>query len=62
KIFEKSWDKFMIPMPFGKIIFRYGDPVFIPHDIMKNEYPDYKRELKTGLDSLEEEIIEEFKT
>lgn len=60
KIFERSWDKFMMPLPFGKIIFRYGDPVYIPHDIMKDKYPDFKKKLKTGLDSLEEEIMAEL--
>ena len=60
KIFEKSWDKFLLPFPFGKIIFKYGDPVFIPHDIIKDKYPDYKNKLKTELDNLEEEIIAEI--
>jgi len=60
KIFENSWDKFILPKPFGKIIFKYGDPISIPHDIEKNEYPDYKKKLKKRLDTLEEEIIAEF--
>jgi len=62
KIFEKSWDKFILPFPFGKIIFRYGDPVFIPHDIVKDKYPDYKKILKTGLDKLEDEIMTEIRS
>lgn len=57
KIFEKSWDKFMIPLPFGKIHFYYGDPVRVPPEISKDEYPKYKKTLKTRLDNLEKEII-----
>lgn len=60
KIFENSWDKFILPKPFGKITFRYGDPIFIPPDIVKKEYPDYKIKLKNGLDWLEKEIIAGF--
>jgi hypothetical protein len=29
KILEKSWDRFMIPLPFGRIHFAYGQPVQI---------------------------------
>jgi len=27
KILEKSWDRFMIPLPFGRIHFAYGQPL-----------------------------------
>lgn len=57
KIFEKSWDKFILPMPFGKINFSFGDPVYIPQEISKSEYPEYKNMLKIKLDKLEEKII-----
>jgi lysophospholipid acyltransferase (LPLAT)-like uncharacterized protein len=30
KIFEKSWDRFMIPKPFSEITFAYGEPFFVP--------------------------------
>ncbi|MBN2400199.1 MAG: lysophospholipid acyltransferase family protein [Candidatus Aminicenantes bacterium] len=29
KILEKSWDRFMIPLPFGRIHFAYGQPLQI---------------------------------
>lgn len=28
KIFQKTWDRFLLPLPFGHIIFAYGDPFF----------------------------------
>ena len=61
RIFDKSWDKFMIPLPFGKIHFSYGDPVGIPAEISKDEYPKYKKILKTRLDDLEKDIISGIK-
>jgi lysophospholipid acyltransferase (LPLAT)-like uncharacterized protein len=27
KVFEKSWDRFLLPLPFGRIHFVYGEPV-----------------------------------
>jgi lysophospholipid acyltransferase (LPLAT)-like uncharacterized protein len=40
KILEKSWDRFMIPLPFGRIHFAYGQPLQInvtrnPADLQK---------------------------
>ena len=61
KIFDKSWDKFILPIPFGRINFSFGDPVYIPPGISKNEYPKYKNMLKIKLDKLEEEIISRIK-
>lgn len=29
KVLEKSWDRFLVPLPFGRIHFAYGDPVKI---------------------------------
>ncbi len=57
KIFNKSWDRFLLPLPFGKIKFSYGDPVFIPPGISKDEYSKYKDLLKSKLNTLEHEIM-----
>jgi len=32
KILEKSWDRFLIPLPFGRIHFAYGQPLQIAAD------------------------------
>ncbi len=53
KIFEKSWDKFEIPLPFGEIIFRYGKPIYVEKE-NKISLIDYQLLIKTGIDSLEE--------
>lgn len=28
-----SWDGFMVPMPFTRVVFAYGDPVPVPRDL-----------------------------
>jgi len=53
KILEKSWDRFIIPLPFGTITFIYGAPVFISPDKKRDDFPGLKRELKEALDNLE---------
>lgn len=27
-----SWDRFIIPLPFGRGVFAYGDPIFVPRN------------------------------
>ncbi|MEN8154245.1 MAG: lysophospholipid acyltransferase family protein [Acidobacteriota bacterium] len=57
KVFEKSWDKFMIPLPFSRIRFAYDKPVYIPVKITANETEDYKALLKSKLDKLEKGLM-----
>lgn len=61
KIFEKSWDKFIIPKLFSKIVFGYGDPVYIPENSKKEQVERYKKIIKESLDKLEESIIDNIK-
>lgn len=37
-IFEKAWDKFALPKPFGKAGYYIGKPIFIPKDADLNHY------------------------
>ncbi|MBU1205975.1 MAG: lysophospholipid acyltransferase family protein [Proteobacteria bacterium] len=29
----RSWDRFLIPKPFSRILIRWGDPIFVPENI-----------------------------
>jgi lysophospholipid acyltransferase (LPLAT)-like uncharacterized protein len=29
----RSWDRFMVPKPFSRVIIRFGDPIYIPPDL-----------------------------
>lgn len=48
-VFTKAWDRFKLPMPFGRLFVVYGEPIFVgPHD-----EPELKAaELKASLDAI----------
>lgn len=33
----RAWDRYMIPMPFARAVWIYGDPIFIPPDAKSDE-------------------------
>jgi len=51
KIFDKTWDKFELPLPFGKITFKYGSPIRIKKN-SKNYSENYKEIIKKSINSL----------
>ncbi len=53
KIFEKSWDRFELPLPFGKIQFRYGDPIYIQKQSDPEQTEYYKDLVQEGINSLD---------
>jgi len=32
-VFTKSWDRFMVPKPFSRVIIRFGEPIFVPEKL-----------------------------
>lgn len=56
KILEKTWDRFIIPLPFGKITFMYGAPFFISGDRKREDLKELKKDLKQALDDLENKL------
>ncbi len=36
-VFNKSWDKFLLPLPFSKLTIIYGSPIKVPDNIDKNQ-------------------------
>jgi lysophospholipid acyltransferase (LPLAT)-like uncharacterized protein len=45
-----SWDRFMIPKPFARISYCYGEPVIVPHSAKLPEMDDYRKLLESRLD------------
>jgi lysophospholipid acyltransferase (LPLAT)-like uncharacterized protein len=37
RIFAKSWDSYLIPVPFGKGVILFGDPIFVPENATDEE-------------------------
>jgi lysophospholipid acyltransferase (LPLAT)-like uncharacterized protein len=54
KIFKKSWDRFMIPLPFSRITFSYGEPFLLPPE-MKGK--DKQKQLVILKKNLQERMI-----
>ena len=42
----KSWDSFLITLPFSKCSFVWGNPIKIPNDINENEIKNYQKILE----------------
>lgn len=45
----KSWDSFLVTLPFSKCSFVWGDPIQIPNDIRKNELKNFQKILENKL-------------
>ncbi|MDR2685977.1 MAG: lysophospholipid acyltransferase family protein [Rickettsiales bacterium] len=51
--FNKNWDKYMLALPFGRIKFNLGNPVFVPRNATENEWNLIREDLeKTMVDQL----------
>lgn len=37
-IFLPSWDYFLVPLPFGKAVLLFGDPIYIKPDLSEEEF------------------------
>ena len=56
KILEKSWDRFLIPLPFGRIRFAYGQPLQISATSDPSSLQQAGDMLAVKLDQLEESL------
>jgi len=50
-----SWDRFMIPKPFARIIVAVGDPVDIPRDLPMTEIESVRKNVQLAMDTLANE-------
>ena len=42
----KTWDKFIIPVPFGKVCIAIGEPYFVPAQMSEEQMQDAQREME----------------
>lgn len=54
KLTLKSWDKFIIPLPFGRIHMAIGEPLTVPADSSKEDIEGYRQALETAMLALNE--------
>lgn len=50
-----SWDRFILPLPFSRGVFRWGDPVFVGHKLDDEGLEGKRRELEDALTRLTQE-------
>ncbi len=53
KLFH-SWDRFLLPYPFSRIYFLWGDPVYVPRDLRGDDLERKRQEIEGALISLTE--------
>jgi hypothetical protein len=44
-----SWDRFLLPKPFARIVIYYPEPIWIPSSVGGKELKDYRRLLEERL-------------
>lgn len=51
-----SWDNLMFPYPFNKLVFMWGEPIFIPENVTSNQdkIDEYKQLIEQELISLKD--------
>jgi lysophospholipid acyltransferase (LPLAT)-like uncharacterized protein len=55
-----SWDRFIIPYPFSKIVVMYGEPVYVPADADDNVMELKRQELEKKLNEMTEYVDKYF--
>jgi hypothetical protein len=56
KVLQKSWDRFMVPLPFGRICFAYGQPLRVGPDLTPEGLQQALDMLADNLDRLQIEV------
>lgn len=47
-----SWDRFLVCLPFGRGVYVWGDPIYIPRDASDVEQETYRRRIEGTLNDL----------
>jgi lysophospholipid acyltransferase (LPLAT)-like uncharacterized protein len=47
-----SWDGTVLPLPFSRVDFFYGEPLFIPPDLSEKQFEEYRLKLEERLNDL----------
>lgn len=50
-----SWDRFMVPKPFSRIVIRYGEPIQVGRRLSRDEFERIRLKVEHKLQSLYEE-------
>ncbi len=56
-----SWDKLMIPLPFSRVVFVVGPPIYVPIDADSSQMAEQRRELEIALSTATNEADSHFR-
>ena len=51
----KTWDRFLVPLPFGRGLFVYGEPIRVSRDAGEREQEEARHRLEAALNRLTDE-------
>ena len=54
-----SWDRTVLPLPFCRIWFRFGEPLRVPRGVRGEELEQYRRQLEQRLNRLYDQVWEQ---
>ena len=50
-----SWDRFMVPKPFSRVIIRFGEPIDVPQGLANENFEQKRRHIEQAMKALYEE-------
>lgn len=57
----KSWDRFIIPHPFTRVVVIYGEPVYVARDLSEEEIEEKRIELEKSLTEMTDKADQYYK-
>ncbi len=49
-----TWDRYMIPLPFARGVFIFGEPIDVPEDISDQQFEQLRQKVEQAINTLEE--------
>jgi len=54
RLLAKSWDRYLVPLPFSRALLIAGDPIFVPKTASEEEVEAIRLKLQEEINRLEE--------
>lgn len=51
-----TWDRHELPLPFTRVLFRFGEPLYVPRDLDRDGVEEYRARLERRLIELDESL------
>jgi lysophospholipid acyltransferase (LPLAT)-like uncharacterized protein len=60
RIVFRSWDRFNLPLPFSRVVYVWGDPLFVPRELSKEALEEKRLQLEQRLKAITQEADQIF--